>query len=189
MKKRKIAVLADFPLHLLRGLKVTEQKRHYATWLPQIAEGWEKQKKCEIHWVILNSEAEQRVDIKQWNQMFHIMPTTTSCRASTLYRKDRITIGRVLNEIKPVMGKNGFLNLLKGCMCPEDVIISIMTIHECSMRDFFKRAFTILKEELSRSRNGSKSSTATYLGGNRTRTRRLRRRNRVSSYRRRQRTR
>ena len=101
MKKRKIAVLADFPLHLLRGLKVTEQKRHYATWLPQIAEGWEKQKKCEIHWVILNSEAEQRVDIKQWNQMFHIMPTTTSCRASTLYRKDRITIGRVLNEIKP----------------------------------------------------------------------------------------
>jgi len=101
VKKRKIAVLADFPIHLLRGLKVPEQKRHYATWLPQIAEGWKKQKKCEIHWVILNSEAEQRVDIKQWNQMFHILPTNKSCRASTLYKKDRIRIGSVLNEIKP----------------------------------------------------------------------------------------
>ena len=110
---------------------------------------------------------------------------TTRYDTSKITNTDHI----FLNEIKPVMGKNGLLNLLKGCMCPEDVIISIMTIHECSMRDFFKRAFTILKEELSRSRNGSKSSTATYLGGNRTRTRRLRRRNRVSSYRRRQRTR
>ena len=101
MKKRKIAVLADFPLHALLGLMLPKQNKHYATWLPQIAEAWEKQKKFEIHWVILNSEVDQRVDIKQWNQMFHILPTTKSCRASTLYRKDRIAIGRVLNEIKP----------------------------------------------------------------------------------------
>ena len=51
--------------------------------------------------LILNSAVDQRVDIKQWNQMFHILPTTKSCRASTLYKKDRITIGRVLSEIKP----------------------------------------------------------------------------------------
>lgn len=101
MKKRKIAVLADFPLHALRDLMLPKTNRHYATWLPQIAEAWEKQKKFEIHWVILNSAVDQRVDIKQWNQMFHILPTTKSCRASTLYRKDRIAIGRVLNEIKP----------------------------------------------------------------------------------------
>ena len=101
MKKRKIAVLADFPLHALRDLMLPKTNRHYATWLPQIAEAWEKQKKFEIHWVILNSAVDQRVDIKQWNQMFHILPTTKSCRASTLYRKDRITIGRVLSEIKP----------------------------------------------------------------------------------------
>lgn len=101
MKKRKIAVLADFPLHALLGLMLPKQNKHYATWLPQIAEAWEKQKKFEIHWVILNSEVDQRLDIKQWNQMFHILPTTKSCRASTLYRKDRIAIGRVLNEIKP----------------------------------------------------------------------------------------
>ena len=101
MKKRKIAVLADFPLHALHGLMLPKQNRHYATWLPQIAEAWKMQKKFEIHWVILNSAVDQRVDIKQWNQMFHILPTTKSCRASTLYRKDRIAIGRVLNEIKP----------------------------------------------------------------------------------------
>ena len=101
MKKRKIAVLADFPLHALRDLMLPKTNRHYATWLPQIAEAWEKQKKFEIHWVILNSAVDQRVDIKQWNQMFHILPTTKSCRASTLYKKDRITIGRVLSEIKP----------------------------------------------------------------------------------------
>lgn len=101
MKKRKIAVLADFPLHALRDLMLPKQNRHYATWLPQIAEAWEKQKKFEIHWVILNSAVDERVDIKQWNQMFHILPTTKSCRASTLYRKDRITIGKVLSEIKP----------------------------------------------------------------------------------------
>ena len=101
MKKRKIVVLADFPLEALRELMLPKRNRHYATWLPQIAEAWEKQKRFEIHWVILNSEVDKRMDIKQWNQMFHILPTTKFCRASTLYRNDRITIGKVLNEIKP----------------------------------------------------------------------------------------
>jgi glycosyltransferase involved in cell wall biosynthesis len=101
VKKRKIAVLADFPLQALRDLMLPKQNRHYATWLPQIAKAWKKQKNFEIHWVILNSAVDQRMDIKQWNQVFHILPTTTCCRASTLYRKDRITIGRVLSEIKP----------------------------------------------------------------------------------------
>jgi glycosyltransferase involved in cell wall biosynthesis len=98
---KKIAILAAFPLH---HLTVFGEKfrpvGHYATWLPQIAEAWGEQNEFEIHWVVMSDLVDERKDVSQWGQIFHILPTTQSGRASTLFRTDRKAIGVVLDQIQ-----------------------------------------------------------------------------------------
>jgi len=98
---KKVAILAAFPLHHLKGLgKAFEPKGHYATWLPQVAEAWDGQSEVEIHWVVMSELVKDRRDVCEWGQMFHILPTSQSGRATTLFRADRRAIGEVLDEIQ-----------------------------------------------------------------------------------------
>jgi glycosyltransferase involved in cell wall biosynthesis len=98
---KKIAILAAFPLHRLKGFgKAFQPKGHYATWLPQIAEAWEGQREVEIHWVVLSELVKERRDVCEWGQMFHVLPTSQSGRATTLFRADRKAIDEVLGEIQ-----------------------------------------------------------------------------------------
>ena len=102
MKQKKVvAVLAAFPLHALKvfGEKY-RPKGHYATWLPQIAEAWDGQNEFEVHWVVMSELVEERRDLCEWGQMFHVLPTSQSGRATTLFRADRKAIGAVLDEIQ-----------------------------------------------------------------------------------------
>lgn len=98
---KKIAILAAYPLHTLKSFG--ERFRpvgHYATWLPQIAEVWDGQNEVEIHWIVMSELVQERRDVCEWGQMFHVLPTTKSGRASTLFRADRKAIYAVLNEIQ-----------------------------------------------------------------------------------------
>jgi glycosyltransferase involved in cell wall biosynthesis len=98
---KKIAILAAFPLHHLRGFgKAFQPKGHYATWLPQIAEAWDGQREVEIHWIVMSDLVKERRDVCEWGQMFHVLPTSQSGRATTLFREDRRAIGAVLDEIQ-----------------------------------------------------------------------------------------
>jgi glycosyltransferase involved in cell wall biosynthesis len=99
---KKIAILAAFPLHRLRyfGEKF-RPKEHYATWLPQIAEAWNGQSEVEIHWVVMSDSLQERRDVSEWGQMFHVLPTSQRGRATTLFRADRKAINAVLDEIQP----------------------------------------------------------------------------------------
>ena len=98
---KKIAILAAFPLHHLKGFgKAFQPKGHYATWLPQIAEAWNGQKEVEIHWVVMSELVQERRDVSEWGQMFHVLPTTQRGRSTTLFRADRRAIGAVLDEIQ-----------------------------------------------------------------------------------------
>ena len=99
---KKIAILASFPLHHLKGFgKAFQPKGHYATWLPQIAEAWDGQKEVEIHWIVMSELVQERRDVSEWGQMFHVLPTTQRGRSTTLFREDRRAIGAVLDEIQP----------------------------------------------------------------------------------------
>ena len=102
MRQTKVvAVLAAFPLHALKGFgEKYRPKGHYATWLPQIAEAWEGQKEVEIHWVVMSELVQERRDVCEWGQMFHVLPTSQRGRAATLFREDRRAIGAVLDEIQ-----------------------------------------------------------------------------------------
>jgi glycosyltransferase involved in cell wall biosynthesis len=99
---KKIAILAAFPLHHLKGFgNAFQPKGHYATWLPQIAEAWSGQSEVEIHWVVMSEFVQERLDVSEWGQKFHVLPTSQSGRSATLFREDRKVINAVLDEIQP----------------------------------------------------------------------------------------
>ena len=98
---KKIAILAAFPLQHLKGFgKAFQPKGHYATWLPQIAEAWDGQKEVEIHWIVMSELVQERRDVSEWGQMFHVLPTTQRGRSTTLFREDRKAIHALLDEIR-----------------------------------------------------------------------------------------
>jgi len=99
---KKISILAAFPLHHLEAFgEGFRPAGHYATWLPQIAEAWKNQSDFEIHWLVMSELVQKRMDVVQWQQSFHVLPTTRSGRASTLFRADRKAIASILDEIQP----------------------------------------------------------------------------------------
>jgi glycosyltransferase involved in cell wall biosynthesis len=74
---------------------------HYATWLPQLAARYEKEKDYEFHWVTLDPSVRQEKKIWAWNQFFHVLPTWKRGRAATLFWADRLKIRRKLQQIRP----------------------------------------------------------------------------------------
>jgi glycosyltransferase involved in cell wall biosynthesis len=98
---KKIAILADFPLHLLPKTSFQDPGGHYATWLPQLAKVFEGAKGFEFHWVTLDSAVKQDREIKAWNQTFHVLPTWRRGRAATLFLADRYRIQHKIRQIKP----------------------------------------------------------------------------------------
>lgn len=98
---KKIAILADFPLHLLPKASFQDPSGHYATWLPQLARAFKGAKGFEFHWVTLDSEVKQNREIKAWDQTFHVLPTWRRGRATTLFLADRFRIQHKIQQIEP----------------------------------------------------------------------------------------
>jgi glycosyltransferase involved in cell wall biosynthesis len=99
----KIAILADFPAHLIPAFAEAHgHSGHCATtWLPQLAEAFEKITDLEVHWLVLSSLIKTTQRMPWRKQHFHILPTATKYRASTFFRKDRAAICQELAEINP----------------------------------------------------------------------------------------
>lgn len=97
----RIAILADFPLHSLPNSPFPLPFGHYATWLPQLAARYAKEKDYEFHWVTLDPSVMEERKIEAWNQFFHVLPTWKRGRAATLFWADRLKIRRKLQQIRP----------------------------------------------------------------------------------------
>ncbi len=126
----RIAILAQFPIHLLPGFeRLGEPGKHYATWLPQLAQGFAKELQntsdripessstgeraisnqeprtkntpFSIHWVVLTTEVTEVIRVNFLGQTFHLLPTSSSKRASTLFHADRAAITRTLDSLNP----------------------------------------------------------------------------------------
>jgi len=98
---KKIALLADFPLHVLPGAAFPAPAGHYATWLPQLAAGYAGQAEFEFHWLVLMAGVRDAKTFQAWNQHFHVLPTAAHGRAATLFWSDRRRIRRELQKIGP----------------------------------------------------------------------------------------
>lgn len=98
----RVAILAQFPIHILPEFAhLGEPKQHYATWLPQLSQSFASATGWEFHWVVLTTEVASPRTIHFQSQTFHLLPTATSKRASTLFRQDRKSIADVLGRISP----------------------------------------------------------------------------------------
>jgi glycosyltransferase involved in cell wall biosynthesis len=98
----RVAILAQYPVHLLNGARLTgPPSGHFATWLPQLHKAFKDFSKFDVHWIALSSLATEYQTITDANQTFHILPTTESKRASTLFARDRRRIREVLSKISP----------------------------------------------------------------------------------------
>lgn len=98
----RLAILADFPLHVLPEFSGSgEPGGHYATWLPQLAEGFAKLAGMELHWITLAPELLKPKEITWKNQKFHILPTKPGGRLTSLYRDDLASIRTKLQAIHP----------------------------------------------------------------------------------------
>ena len=100
-QRRKIAILADFPLNSLPASPFPPASGHYATWLPQLAAAFQGQNDFEFHWLTLDSSVAQETTIRAWSQNFHILPSWKRGRAATLFWADRRRIRKKLKEIRP----------------------------------------------------------------------------------------
>lgn len=98
---KKIAILADFPVHLLPESPLKDPKGHFATWLPQLAKAFESVKEFEFHWVISDPNIKADTQKVAWKQIFHVLPCWRRGRAATLFWSDRWRIQQKLKRINP----------------------------------------------------------------------------------------
>lgn len=97
----RVAILANFPLYLVPGSGVQPPKGHYATWLPQLAEAFEAVEDLELHWLTLTSALRAPKTISWRRQQFHLLPTTSSGRATRFFVPDIRAIRATLKEVQP----------------------------------------------------------------------------------------
>ena len=100
----RVAILAHYPVHLLNGLRLTGRPQgHVATWLPQLHQAFGHFDEFDLHWIALTPQAKEYQVVTDANQTFHILPTATKRRASTLFARDRKQISEVLSRISPAL--------------------------------------------------------------------------------------
>ena len=98
----RVAILANFPLHVISSLAgTTFPQGHYATWLPPLAQYWSKKDGIERYWITFSDIVKERTDTVFWNQTFIVLPTRNKGRASSLYREDRGAIAKTLRQLNP----------------------------------------------------------------------------------------
>ena len=100
----KVAILAQYPVHLLSGVRfIGQPSGHFATWLPQLHQAFKRFDEFDLHWITLAPHVGEYQEITDANQTFHILPTAASGRASTLFARDRRQIRRLLSSISPAL--------------------------------------------------------------------------------------
>lgn len=98
----KVAILAEFPLHVIPDFgEAYVPKGHYATWFPQLAQAYAGFPDLDAHWIVLSPRLKEPREVRWNGQTFHILPTGTRGRASTLFAKDRKAIQSRIASIQP----------------------------------------------------------------------------------------
>jgi len=98
----KIVVLADFPVFLIPGSGIEHRPAHYATWLPQLAEGFSGHlDEFEFHWITLSDALSEPRQVMHLGQHVHLLPKAARGRAASLYRQDMKAIRDLIGDIQP----------------------------------------------------------------------------------------
>jgi glycosyltransferase involved in cell wall biosynthesis len=98
----RIAILADFPVHRLRGYEDCAPG-HHATWLPPLAKELEAHtSEFDFHWIICTKEVDNPTKMQAWGQTFHLLPRKKlSIEILTAFLRERRLISNLLSTLKP----------------------------------------------------------------------------------------
>lgn len=99
----RLALLADFPLHVLPGLERLAPRGHFATWLPQLSEAFSRQTEHEIHWFVVTRELVPGEPIRWRNQTFHCLHVPGRLRLLHGYRRECALIRERVEELNPAL--------------------------------------------------------------------------------------
>jgi glycosyltransferase involved in cell wall biosynthesis len=98
----KIAILADFPLGALTGGSVGRGGGQGCTWLPQLAQAFQKFQDLEIHWVVLDRSIRKARIENHFGQHFHRVPAVKfSIDLALNYLPARRALLREIRAIRP----------------------------------------------------------------------------------------
>lgn len=94
--------MADFPLAALEDVRLGDDLRPGASWLPQLARAWENEIGIEIHWAIPWHKGKSELEIVRWNQRFHVLPCAGISLSMLLGRRPQKRLVRELfGKIEP----------------------------------------------------------------------------------------
>lgn len=102
--KRRVAVIAQFPMDVLEGSMTGRGAGQAATWLPQLAMAFEPQSEFDIHWCVLGHKTAQPLSVRKWGQTFHQIPCLGISSSMLLGRwPQRHAFRRLFRDIRPDM--------------------------------------------------------------------------------------
>jgi len=98
----RIAILADMPLQALEGGAAGRGGGHAATWLPQLAHAFSRERDLEIFWLTLTGEVSETTVTHLLGQTFYRIPKTSmTVDVLTGYALARGKLLKVLEVIRP----------------------------------------------------------------------------------------
>jgi glycosyltransferase involved in cell wall biosynthesis len=98
----RVAVFCGYPLDQLpEAAGRFGPSPHATSWLVELPGEFAKFRELEMHWITLRDDVAEPMAFPAQGGVFHVLPTTRSGRASSLYRQDLQTLHRCLAEIRP----------------------------------------------------------------------------------------
>ena len=98
----RVAILCSFPLHTLEDSPIQFSAGQHATsWLVDLPEAFVSLESLEMHWITLSDQVEKQISFSAHGGTFHVLPTSKTGRATTMYFKDRDRIQACLQSICP----------------------------------------------------------------------------------------
>lgn len=100
--KPTILILSSYPVQQLPGNEILGAGGVFATWLPQLAEGFREVSDLDIHWVTFSKNVSAYQKTIHKNQTFHVFPRgKASVQACTIYWAERRKIKKLVKQLKP----------------------------------------------------------------------------------------
>lgn len=102
MKRRTIALLADYPVHEL-CTEIPQRGWYTSVWLVSLFEAFQKETDFDIHWITFHRKVHRRKVFRAGGQTFHVLPALLPGNISQRlhYLPDKWQVERELRKIRP----------------------------------------------------------------------------------------
>ncbi len=97
----KVALIGNYPPHLIPGVKVKGPSHAATSWNTNLSRGLSKLDNIKVHFVSITNAIERDITIESDNQIFHLIKLPQRINLLTCFQLAKLKIHRKLREIKP----------------------------------------------------------------------------------------